>query len=117
MSPPDCRVCSDTVSTHPHPQRHTATQSERAVQSSPHPPKCGACQRRCGRDPKGQKQGAKAAFVSRGTTVLLSATENHFSQWLGTSNVNNLFLKTQTSSYTQRYQAAHLLNPTPPGHT
>ena len=48
--------------------------------------------------------------VKRGTTVSLSAIEIVFPHWLGASNVNNLFLPTQTSVYTQKYQPAHLLS-------
>ena len=45
-------------------------------------------------------QGAETALVSRGTTAPLSRTSNTFPQWLGISNVDNLFLTTQTSADT-----------------
>ena len=34
-----------------------------------------------------------------------------FSKSLGTSNVNNLFVKMQTSGYSQKYQPVHIFNP------
>ena len=54
--------------------------------------------------------------MNRGTTVLLSPIDNAFPQWLGTSNVNNLFPNTQTNAYTRKYQPAHFLSlcATPP---
>ena len=61
-----------------------------------------------------ERQGAEAALLNRGTTVPLSPSKITLPQWLGTSNVDDSFLKIQT----RKQQLAHLLglhgNPTPP---
>ena len=62
-------------------------------------------------------QGVEAAFVSNGTTVPLSPRKNTVLQWLGTSNVNNLFLKTHIIACAWKYQLAYstcLATPPPP---
>ena len=51
------------------------------------------------KDAKGQKQ----HFVSRGPLVPLSHCKRTFLQRLGTSNDNNVLLKTQASLYTWKY--------------
>ena len=62
-------------------------------------------------------QGAAAALVIRGTTVPLSTAKSIFPQWLGTSNANNSFLKTQQGVYNRRtnwhINSALMANPRP----
>ena len=59
---------------------------------------------------------------NRETTVPVSPSKSTFPHWLGTSKVHNLFLKTQTIAYTQKYEPAYFpasfsLHPPPPPET
>ena len=57
------------------------------------------------------RQGGGAASVRRGTTVPLSPTTNTVVvQWLGTTDVDNVLPKTQTSAYTPNQQPAYFLS-------
>ena len=67
------------------------------------------------------RQGAAAALVSREATVSLSPANNTVPQWLGTSHVNNSFLKAQTSADIRSTSLASTATPppapAPPGQT
>ena len=55
-----------------------------------------------------ERQRARSRTRERRDKCPLSPTSNILPQWLGTRNVHNLHLKTQTSAYTRKYQPAHL---------
>ena len=77
------------------------------VMPTPAPLSCAQhCRRRRGRDAKGQEQ----HLLSRGAAVPPSPTDNAFPQWLGASDVNTLFLKTQTNAYSRKYHTAQRLS-------
>ena len=65
------------------------------------------------------RQGEEA-LVSTGATVPLSSTKNTFPQWLGTSNVDNFLLKSQTGAKIPprgtNHQTYFALNPHPLPH-
>ena len=65
------------------------------------------------------RSGLSSGGLGQGLARSSYATPTHHrGPWLGASNATALFLKTQTSAHTRRYQAAHLLSlyapPLPP---